>query len=164
MIPIILLALPFFVVLTRVRLYYARLGLILAYTSFTLPFCSLTMIGFFRSIPEELDESALIDGYSRMGAFSRNIMPLTLPGQVATGIFALIYNCNEYLMAVVLTSSGRTRMLTVLIGSKIGQYNVIWNELMADHHGSLRAARGDLHPVAALFPPGHHQRRPQDLR
>ena len=131
MIPIILLALPFFVVLTRVRLYDTRLGLILAYTSFTLPFCSLTMIGFFRSIPEELDESALIDGCSRLGAFLRIIMPLTLPGLVATGIFAFIYSWNEYLMAVVLTSSGRTRMLTVFIGSKIGQYNVIWNELMA---------------------------------
>jgi ABC-type glycerol-3-phosphate transport system permease component len=131
MIPIILLALPFFVILTRMRLYDTRLGLILAYTSFTLPFCSLTMIGFFRSIPEELDESALIDGCSRLGAFFRVIMPLTLPGLVATGIFAFIYSWNEYLMAVVLTSSGRTRMLTVFIGSKIGQYNTIWNELMA---------------------------------
>jgi multiple sugar transport system permease protein len=131
MIPIILLALPFFVVLTRAGLYDTRLGLILAYTSFTLPFCSLTMIGFFRSIPEELDESALIDGCSRLGAFFRVIMPLTLPGLAATGIFAFIYSWNEYLMAVVLTSSGNTRMLTVFIGSKIGQYNIIWNELMS---------------------------------
>ncbi len=131
MLPIILLALPFFIVLTKVKLYDSQLGLIIAYTSFTLPFCSLTMIGFFNTIPRELDEAALIDGCSHFTAFLRVVIPLSIPGLIATGIFAFIYAWNEYLMAVVLTSSGRTRMLTVLIGSKIGQYNTIWNELMA---------------------------------
>ena len=131
MLPIILLVLPYFIILTKINLYDTRLGLIIAYTSFTLPFCSLTMIGFFNNIPRELDEAAMIDGCSYFGAFRRIVLPISLPGLVATGIFSFLYAWNEYLMAVVLTSSGHSRMITVVIGSKIGQYSVVWNELMA---------------------------------
>jgi len=131
MIPIILLALPYFLILTSLNLYDSLLGLIIAYTSFTLPFCSLTMIGFFNSIPRELDEAALMDGCSHFTAFLRVVLPLSIPGLIATGMFAFVYAWNEYLMALVLTSSEETRMLTIFIGSKIGQYNTVWNELMA---------------------------------
>ncbi len=131
MLPIILLALPYFIILTKTNLYDTRLGLTIAYTSFTLPFCSLTMIGFFHNIPRELDEAAMIDGCSRLCAFRKVILPISKPGLVSTGVFSFLYAWNEYLMAVVLTSSGNSRMITVVIGSKIGQYSVVWNELMA---------------------------------
>jgi multiple sugar transport system permease protein len=131
MLPIILLALPFFILLSKINLYDTIWGLIISYTSFTLPFCFLTMIGFVNKIPASLDEAALIDGCSRMTAFIKILLPLCKSGLVATGVFAFIYAWNEYLMAVVLTSSEKVRMLTVVIGSKIGQYDIVWNELMA---------------------------------
>jgi len=72
-----------------------------------------------------------MDGCSHFTAFLRVVLPLSIPGLIATGMFAFVYAWNEYLMALVLTSSEETRMLTIFIGSKIGQYNTVWNELMA---------------------------------
>lgn len=131
MLPIILLSIPFFAIFTKLRLYDTRIGLVIAYTSFTIPFCALTMVGFYNSIPISLEESALIDGCTRFGAFIRIVFPLSKPGFVATGFFAFVTSWNEYLLPVVLTTSPESQMLVVEIGSKIGQYDIKWSELMA---------------------------------
>ena len=89
------------------------------------------MVGFYRSIPISLEESALLDGCTRFGAFLRIVFPLSRPGVVATGFFAFVTSWNEYLLPVVLTSSEKSQMLAVEIGYKIGQYDIQWNELMA---------------------------------
>lgn len=131
MLPVILLSIPFFTIFTKLGLYDTRIGLVIAYTSFTIPFCALTMVGFYNSIPISLEESALIDGCTRFGAFLRIVFPLSRPGFVATGFFAFVTAWNEYLLPVVLTSSEKSQMLVVEIGYKIGQYDIKWNELMA---------------------------------
>ncbi len=131
MLPVILLSIPFFTIFTKLGLYDTRIGLVFAYTSFTIPFCALTMVGFYNSIPVSLEESALIDGCTRLEAFLRIVFPLSKPGFVATGFFAFVTAWNEYLLPVVLTTSPKSQMLVVEIGSKIGQYDIKWNELMA---------------------------------
>lgn len=131
MIPLILFTLPYYRFFVKVGLFDKRIGLIIAYISFTLPFCTLTLTSFFNSIPRSLDESAKIDGCSPFNTFFRIIMPLIKQGMVATGIFAFITAWNEYLFASLLSVSDRTRMLVVFIGSKIGQYSIKWTELMA---------------------------------
>lgn len=131
MLPVVLLTLPFFVAYSGLGLYNTRLGLVIAYVSFTVPFCALTMLGFINSIPRSLDEAAWIDGAGRFQTFVVVILPLSKAGIVGTGVFAFVNAWNEYLMAVVLTSSNRSRMLVVWIGNKIGQYDIAWNELLA---------------------------------
>jgi ABC-type glycerol-3-phosphate transport system permease component len=131
MLPVVLLTLPFFVAYSRLDLYNTRLGLVFAYVSFTVPFCALTMLGFINSIPRSMDEAAWIDGAGRFRTFVVVILPLSKAGIVGTGVFAFVNAWNEYLMAVVLTSSNRSRMLVVWIGNKIGQYDIAWNELLA---------------------------------
>lgn len=131
MLPVVLLTLPFFVAYSSLGLYNTRLGLVIAYTSFTVPFCALTMLGFINSIPRSLDEAAWIDGAGRTRTFVVVVLPLAKAGLVGTGVFAFVNAWNEYLMAVVLSSSNRSRMLVVWIGNKIGQYDIAWNELLA---------------------------------
>ncbi|MEI6873694.1 MAG: carbohydrate ABC transporter permease [Spirochaetota bacterium] len=131
MLPVIMLAIPFFAVYSKIGLLNNRLGLIIAYTSFSLPFCSMTLVSFFGSIPASLDEAARIDGCSSWGAFSRVILPIAQPALVSTGLFAFVTAWNEYLMASVLTSKPRAQMLVVLIGSKMGQHGTSWAELLA---------------------------------
>lgn len=131
MLPVVLLTLPFFAAYARLGLYDTKLGLIIAYVSFTVPFCTLTLLGFIGSIPRSLDEAAWIDGAGPFKTFTAVIIPMSKAGIVATGVFAFVNAWNEYLMAVVLTSSNQARMLVVWIGSKIGQYDIAWNELMA---------------------------------
>ena len=131
MLPAVLLTLPFFAIYSKIGLYDTKLGLVIAYASFTLPFCALSLRGFISSIPETLDEAAKIDGCNSLQAFVRIILPSAQAGLVATGVFAFVNAWNEYLMAVVLSSSLKSKMLVVLIGSKIGQYDIKWNELLA---------------------------------
>lgn len=131
MLPEVLLTLPFFVMYTKIGLYDTKIGLIIAYTSFTLPFCTLALRGFISSIPRSLDEAGRIDGCNAMQIFLLIILPSARAGILATGVFALVNAWNEYLMAIVLTDTIRAKMLVVLIASKIGQYDIKWNELMA---------------------------------
>ncbi|MCG8480613.1 MAG: carbohydrate ABC transporter permease [Spirochaetales bacterium] len=131
MLPVVLLTLPFFVAYSGLGLYNTRLGLVIAYVSFTVPFCALTMLGFINGIPRSMDEAAWIDGAGPFRTFVVVIVPLSKAGIVGTGVFAFVNAWNEYLMAVVLTSSDRARMLVVWIGNKIGQYDILWNELLA---------------------------------
>jgi len=131
MIPPVLLVLPYYLILRRIGLYDTYGGLIITYLTFTLPFCALILRGFFANIPVDLDEAAMIDGCSRLGAFFRIILPLSFPGVITAALFGFLVAWNQYLFALVLTSSANRRMLTALIGAKLGQYNIFWNDLMA---------------------------------
>ncbi len=87
--------------------------------------------GFFDTIPRELDEAAMIDGCSRLNAFLRVVLPLSLPGIFATTLFSFLLAWTEFLFALCLTSTPDMAPVTVGIASLVGQYRVYWNELMA---------------------------------
>jgi len=131
MLPGTLLIIPYFQLMARLRLINTYLSLILAYVSFALPFSTWMLIGFFRSIPLELDEAAMVDGCGRVGAFWRVILPLSLPGLVAVAIFTFLLAWNAYVFALVLTTDPKMFPLSVGIANMLGEYQVLWNEMMA---------------------------------
>lgn len=131
MFPSIMLLIPYYKIMQTFGLVNTQAALILTYVSFTIPFCSWMMYGYFKSIPRELDEAAAIDGASRFGTFFRIVLPLTVPGLVATAIYSFITGWNEYIFALILTSSEDMKTVPVGIGQLIGQYKIQWNDLMA---------------------------------
>ncbi len=131
MFPGVLLVIPYFLMSSKAGFFNSYQVLIIAYTSFALPFCVWMLKGFFDRVPRELDEAALIDGAGRFGAFFRVALPLAMPGIVATAIFSFLVAWNEFLFAVALTSSPQMYLLTVGIASNIGQFRIQWNDLMA---------------------------------
>jgi len=131
MFPGIVLVIPYFGVATFFGLFNTRLALIIAYVSFVLPFSMLMLKGVFDAVPREIDEACLIDGTSRLGALCRVVLPLSLPGLVATGLYCFLVAWNDYLFAVVLTATPDMRVVSVGVASMIGQYRVQWNNLMA---------------------------------
>ncbi|MET0203611.1 MAG: carbohydrate ABC transporter permease [Casimicrobiaceae bacterium] len=131
MLPETLLIIPYFQLMSDVGLLNTHLALILAYSSFALPFSVWMLIGFFRSIPRELDEAARIDGASVLQAFWRVILPLARPGLVAVALFTFLIAWNSYVWALVLTTDASMFVLSVGIANMVGEYRVQWNELMA---------------------------------
>lgn len=103
MIPPIVVAVPLFIALNKLRMIDTHLALILLYTTLNLPLAVWIMRAFLMEIPEELEESAMIDGCSRMQAFWRIVLPLARPGLAATAIFCFIFSWNEFLFALIFT-------------------------------------------------------------
>lgn len=131
MFPSIMLLIPFYKIIQTLGLVNTHTALIMTYISFTIPFCSWMMMGYFQSIPKELDEAAAIDGCSRFRTFLQIIFPLSLPGAAATAIYSFITGWNEYMFALVLTQSETMKTVPVGIGQLIGQYKIMWNDMMA---------------------------------
>lgn len=131
MFPGVLLVIPYFVIISKVGLFNTYPAMIIAYTSFALPFSTWMLKGFFESVPRELDEAAMVDGCSRFRAFTSVIVPVSLPGIVATIIFSFILAWNEFLFALVLTSSETMYPVTVGIASFIGQWRIAYETMMA---------------------------------
>lgn len=131
MFPSIMLLIPYYKVLSIYGLMNTHLGMILVYVSFTIPFCSWMMAGFFKSIPVELDEAAIIDGCSRMRAFRSIILPLTLPGIASTAMYSFITGWNEYMFAQVLISDPALKTVPIGIAELNGFYKILWNDMMA---------------------------------
>ncbi len=131
MLPVALLVVPYFKLMRIFGLLNSLLGLIIGYTSLSLPLSIWMIMGFFNTIPKELDDAAMIDGCNRFQSFSRIVLPLAKPGIIATSIFALILAWNEYLLALVLTFTKNNYVLTIAIASLVGEYRIRWNEMMA---------------------------------
>ncbi|MCR8636906.1 carbohydrate ABC transporter permease [Paenibacillus radicis (ex Xue et al. 2023)] len=131
MFPSIMLLIPFYKVLKTLGLIDTHMGLILVYISFTIPFCTWMMMGFFQGIPKELDEAATIDGCGRIRTFVQIILPLSLPGIAATAIYSFLQGWNEYMFALILTTSEEMKTLPVGIGQLNGFYKIVWNDMMA---------------------------------
>lgn len=144
MFPSVMLLVPFYSIIGKMHLLDTHLGLILVYISFTVPFCTWTMLGFFRALPLQLDEAARIDGCNSWQCFSRIILPLTLPGIASTSIYAFITSWNEYMFAFILTSRPEMKTLSVGIAEMNGFQQVRWNDMMA---ASLMASL----PLILLF-------------
>jgi ABC-type glycerol-3-phosphate transport system permease component len=131
MLPETLLIIPYFQLMSDVGLLNTYWALILAYSSFALPFSVWMLIGFFRSIPRDIDEAAMIDGATYLQAFFRVILPLARPGLVAVALFTFLIAWNAYLWALVLTTDSSMYVLSVGVANMVGEYRVQWNELMA---------------------------------
>lgn len=131
MLPETLLIVPYFELMSDLGLLNTYAALILAYSSFALPFAVWMLIGFFRSIPRDIDEAAMIDGASYLQAFCRVILPLARPGLVAVALFTFLIAWNSYLWALVLTTDSSMYVLSVGVANMVGEYRVQWNELMA---------------------------------
>ena len=130
MFPVVLLILPLFVLMRRLGLLDTHLALIIANATVAIPFSIWMLTSYMNAIPTTLDESAMIDGCTRLGALRRVILPLCLPGIIATGIYIFITAWNEYLYA--LTLGGRNvRTMTVAIQTLIGEYQIEWGLLTA---------------------------------
>ena len=122
-----------FQVIRQAHIYDQIWALVLSYLIFTLPFTVWTLTNFFRAMPGELEESALVDGASPFRAFWQILLPLALPGLVTTGLLAFINAWNEFLFALTFTNSDRARTAPVVINSFSGntQFDVPWGEIMA---------------------------------
>jgi ABC-type glycerol-3-phosphate transport system permease component len=137
MFPSVLLAIPIFVILSQIGLLDSFVGLVMAYVTFALPFCTWMLRGHFMNVPLELEESAMIDGATRLGAMVRITLPLAAPGIAATAILGFLLAWNEYLFAAVLVTRDDLKTLPVGLSGYISPWFVDYGVLMA---GSVMAS------------------------
>jgi N,N'-diacetylchitobiose transport system permease protein len=132
MLPSAGLIIPLYVVLARYHLTNTLTGVTITYMTFVLPFAVWTLRGFIIGIPRDLEEAAMVDGSSRLGAFVRILLPLVAPGLVATSVFAFVTSWNEYIFAAVLLSDQKNQTLTVWLSYFYGTgRDTDWGGLMA---------------------------------
>jgi multiple sugar transport system permease protein len=131
MFPPIVTAVPLFLMMRDLRLLNTIASLVIVYTALNLPFVVWMMRGFFRELPRELEEAAMVDGDSRLGALVRVILPLVTPGLAATAVFCLIVSWNEFLLALVLTQTDASMTLPVGIAGRVTQYEIKWGVMSA---------------------------------
>ena len=126
------LIIPLYVVLARYHQVDKLSGVIVTYLTFALPFSVWTLRGFIIGIPKELEEAAMVDGSTRLGAFVRILLPLVAPGLVATSVFAFITSWNEYIFARILLNDQGKQTLTVWLSYFLGtSRHQDWGALMA---------------------------------
>ena len=130
MFPVVLLIIPLFIIMRHLNLLDTHLGLILAHSTFAIPFATWMMISYFDVVPKSLDEAAQVDGCTAISAMVRVVLPVMIPGIIATGIYIFITSWNEYLYASVLAGQA-VRVLTVAIQTLIGEYEIAWGLLTA---------------------------------
>jgi ABC-type glycerol-3-phosphate transport system permease component len=131
MFPSVLLIVPLFQLIKRLQLLDTPYALILSNVTFALPLGIWLLKGSFDQVPEELDEAALVDGAGRLGAFFRVVLPVSVPGLVATGIFLFIASWDEFVFALTFTSSDNARTLPVGLSLLTSSYEVQWGHLAA---------------------------------
>jgi N,N'-diacetylchitobiose transport system permease protein len=145
MLPANALIIPLYVVLARYHQTGQLSGVIATYMTFVLPFCIWTLRGFIIGIPRDLEEAAMVDGNTRVGAFLKILLPLVMPGLVATSVFAFIQAWNEFIFAYILLTDAQKQTLTVWLSGFYGtSRGTDWGGLMAA--STLTAI-----PVVAFF-------------
>ena len=131
LIPSSLLFIPLYIIISNLQLLNTLWALILAYQTFNVPFTTWMLLGYFRTIPAELEEAALIDGCTRLGVLGRIVLPLSAPGIVTAFIFSFTNSWNEFLYAVVLAQRSELRTLPVGIYSFQIADILLWGQIMA---------------------------------
>jgi multiple sugar transport system permease protein len=145
LVPPSILFIPLATIVTQLGLFDTRWALILTYPTFLIPFCTWLLMGYFRSIPYELEECALIDGATRWQVLTRIILPLAVPGLISAGIFAFTLSWNEFIYALTFISSSEVKTVPVGVVTELVEGDVYhWGSLMAG------ALLGSL-PVAVLY-------------
>lgn len=130
LLPAVSLIIPLFRMFKTAALLDSLLALVLAYSTFSMPFVVWIMAGYFQSVPRELEEAARIDGASRFQAFLRVALPLARPGLGATAIFTLLNAWDEFFFALIFTSSYASKTLPVALAEFIGRHSVNWGLLV----------------------------------
>lgn len=131
MFPAILLVLSLFFIMKSLGVLNTPIALIIAHSTFALPFTAWILTGFFNTIPKELDEAATIDGANRWQTFRRVLLPLSLPGVIAAMTYVFIFSWNEFIYALTFTSDAGARTLPVGLHSFMGEYIIRWDLLTA---------------------------------
>jgi multiple sugar transport system permease protein len=145
LVPTTLLFLPLVKVIAAVGLFDKLGSLIIAYPTFTIPFCTWLMAGFFRTIPPEIEEAAMVDGSSRIGAIPRVVLPLSIAGLLTVAIFAFTLSMQDFVYALSFVSSSDQKVVTIGVVTELIRGDVFfWGSLMA---GALIAGV----PVAILY-------------
>jgi multiple sugar transport system permease protein len=145
LIPPSILFIPLAAIVFKLGLFDTRWALILTYPTFLIPFCTWLLMGYFRSIPYELEECALIDGATRWEILIKIILPLAVPGLISAGIFAFTLSWNEFIYALTFISSSEVKTVPVGIVTELVDGDVYhWGALMAG------ALLGSL-PVAVVY-------------
>ena len=145
LVPPSILFIPLAYIVYQLGLFDTRWALILTYPTFLIPFCTWLLMGYFRSIPYELEECALIDGASRLQILTRIVLPLAVPGLISAGIFAFTLSWNEFIYALTFISSSENKTVPVGVITELVEGDVYhWGALMAG------ALLGSL-PVAIMY-------------
>lgn len=131
MFPSIMLVIPYAVVMAKLGLTNTRTGLVLVYLSFSVPYAVWMLVGFFKTVPIEIEEAARIDGANKLQVFFRVVLPLVAPGLVATAIYTFINAWNEFLYALILMSSSDKTTISVAVHTLQGADILNWGALMA---------------------------------
>lgn len=130
-VPPITLLIPYFGMVVWFGIFNTYFALILTYMVFTLPYAILLMTGYLNTLPKELDEAVLVDGGSSWTALWRVVVPLSVPGIVATAVYTFLLAWNEFLFALTLTKSMDMRTVPIGIEMLMGQHAFEWNQMMA---------------------------------
>ncbi|HHD64189.1 MAG TPA: carbohydrate ABC transporter permease [Desulfobulbaceae bacterium] len=145
LVPPSILFIPLATMVFKLGLFDTRLALILTYPTFLIPFCTWLLMGYFRSIPYEIEECAMIDGASRFQVLIKIMLPLAVPGLISAGIFAFTLSWNEFIYALTFISSSENKTVAVGVITELVDGDVYhWGSLMAG------ALLGSL-PVAILY-------------
>jgi ABC-type glycerol-3-phosphate transport system permease component len=144
MLPTAVIIVPLFIVLRNLGLLNTYLGLILVYLILTLPLCVYMLTGYFRTIPLELDEAAIIDGASRLTVLLRITLPLSLPGIAATVVYCFVTTWNEFIFALSFALDSRVKTLPIGLAEFSTEFNTDWGAVMA-------ASVVMTLPIAAMF-------------
>ena len=129
--PPILLAIPYSIAMAKVGLTNTMTGLIVVYLSFSVPYAVWLLVGFFRTVPIEIEEAARIDGANKFTVFFKIVLPLVAPGIVATAIYTFINAWNEFLYALILVNDTSKMTVAVALRSLNGAEILDWGDMMA---------------------------------
>ena len=129
--PPILLAIPYSIAMAKVGLTNTTTGLIIVYLSFSVPYAVWLLVGFFRTVPIEIEEAARIDGANKFTVFFKIVLPLVAPGIVATAIYTFINAWNEFLYALILVNDTSKMTVAVALRSLNGAEILDWGDMMA---------------------------------
>ncbi|UVC08239.1 carbohydrate ABC transporter permease [Rhizobium sp. TH2] len=132
LVPPSILFIPLAFIVFKFGIYDSRMALIFTYPTFLIPFCTWLLMGYFRSIPFELEESALVDGASRWQILIKIILPLAIPGLISAGIFAFTLSWNEFIYALTFIQSSENKTVPVGVLTELVRGDVFeWGSLMA---------------------------------
>lgn len=131
MFPPILLAIPYSLVMAKLGFTNSRVGLVIVYLSFSVPYAVWILVGFFKTVPIGIEEAARVDGANKLQTFIRIVIPLVAPGIVATAIYTFINAWNEFLYALILINSTDMMTVSVKLRSLQGAEILNWGDMMA---------------------------------
>nr|WP_275983687.1 carbohydrate ABC transporter permease [Paenibacillus hamazuiensis] len=131
MLPNIMVAMPLFIMFSKVQLVNSYTALIIANTTHTLPFAVLVLRPYFLGIPGGVEEAAMIDGCNKAGAFWKIVLPLVTPGLLTVGAISFLWGWGDFIFALTLTSDETVRPLTMGLSKFTGEFGTQWNYLMA---------------------------------